>query len=185
MSIENKIFTEFQQGRLDIFYKELYPGLLLFAGKYLGDKKIYAEDCVQNAIFKAWQKKGDFDSGYALKSFLYVTIRNEIISIHRNNSVKNKYFENQRILEDQESFVTSVIDQEAKTLLFNLINKLPAKEREVCRLSYIDGVSNTEISETLGISLATVKRHKSKSVEILREVFKDLMILGIILRSSL
>ena len=167
MPIHDQILNDFKNDNLDIFYEKVHPGLVIYARKSLGDgKSIYAEDCVQNAILKAWIKRDHFTSIFALKSFLYVSIRNEILNMHRNDLVHNKYLKQ---LDDTVCFMTSVIDQEAKTMLFNAINNLPEKERQVLLMSYINNMKNAEIAAKLNLSLATVKRYKANSIEILKK----------------
>ena len=105
---EEQILIDFRKGKLDLLYREVYPGLILYAVKYLGgESEFLAEDCVQNAIFSAWQRRTKFDSVYTFKSFLYTSIKNEIISIHRKNSAKERYVSQ---LENEAFFQNSVID---------------------------------------------------------------------------
>ena len=116
MNWNTQILIDFQQGKLDFLYRNVYPGLILYAIKYLGEESEFlAEDCVQNAIFSAWERRNKFDSVYTFKAFLYMAIKNDIISIHRKNSARERYV---RELEDASCFANSVIDQEAQTLLY-------------------------------------------------------------------
>ena len=115
MNWNAQILIDFQRGKLDLLYRNVYPGLILYAIKYLGEESEFlAEDCVQNAIFSAWERRNKFDSVYTFKAFLYMAIKNDIISIHRKNSARERYV---RELEDASCFANSVIDQEAQTLL--------------------------------------------------------------------
>lgn len=174
--LSEEIFAEFKRGRLEQFYILFYPGLLQYALRHLNEKKMYAEDCVQNAVYKAWQRKEKFDSENTLKAFLYITIRNEIISIHRNSSAKERFLQTNLDLERYDSFINSIIDQEARTILFKYLLQLPERERKVAVLSYLEGLSHDEIARKMGISLATVKRAKTKALEFLRSVMKNLLI---------
>ena len=77
-----QVLQAFKKGQLEVCYRRIYPGLLLYAVKNAGDRHDFlAEDCVQNAIFNAWKRRDSFDSIYTLKSFLYTSVKNEIISI--------------------------------------------------------------------------------------------------------
>lgn len=65
-----QVLQAFKKGQLELFYRRIYPGLLLYAVKNAGDRHDFlAEDCVQNAIFNAWKRRDSFDSIYTLKSF--------------------------------------------------------------------------------------------------------------------
>ena len=90
----------------------------------------------KNAIFSAWERRNKFDSVYTFKAFLYMAIKNDIISIHRKNSARERYV---RELEDASCFANSVIDQEAQTLLYSAIEELPEKARIVFEMSFVRG----------------------------------------------
>lgn len=161
-----QILTDFEEGKLDLLYRKVYPGLLLYAVKYLGGKGDFlAEDCVQNAIFSAWERKEDFDSVYAFKSFLYTSIKNEIVSFHRKQSARERYLSQ---LEDGVFFRNTVIDQEAQMMLYRAIQELPEKARLVFEMSFIEGLKNVEIAEQLGLSESSVKKYKAGALEFLR-----------------
>ena len=167
MNWNTQILIDFQQGKLDLLYRNVYPGLILYAIKYLGEESEFlAEDCVQNAIFSAWERRNKFDSVYTFKAFLYMAIKNDIISIHRKNSARERYV---RELEDASCFANSVIDQEAQTLLYSAIEELPEKARIVFEMSFMEGLKNVEIAEKLGLSDSSVKKYKATALDFLRK----------------
>lgn len=166
MNWNNQILVDFQRGELELLYRNVYPGLILYAIKYLGGENDFlAEDCVQNAIFSAWERRNKFDSIYTLKSFLYTSIKNEIISIYRKKSAKERYI---RQLENTSFFINSMIDQEAQTLLYNAIEELPEKAKAVFEMSFMEGLKNSEIAEKLGLSDSSVKKYKASALNFLR-----------------
>ena len=168
MNWNTQILIDFQQGKLDLLYRNVYPGLILYAIKYLGEESEFlAEDCVQNAIFSAWERRNKFDSVYTFKAFLYMAIKNDIISIHRKNSARERYV---RELEDVSCFANSVIDQEAQTLLYSAIEELPEKARIVFEMSFMEGLKNVEIAEKLGLSDSSVKKYKATALDFLRNL---------------
>lgn len=96
-----QVLQAFKKGQLELFYRRIYPGLLLYAVKNAGDRHDFlAEDCVQNAIFNAWKRRDSFDSIYTLKSFLYTSVKMRSSAFtgkekHRNDilpSWKMKHF---------------------------------------------------------------------------------------------
>ena len=162
-----QILIDFQKGKLDLLYRNVYPGLILYAIKYLGEESEFlAEDCVQNAIFSAWERRNKFDSVYTFKAFLYMAIKNDIISIHRKNSARERYV---REFEDASCFANSVIDQEAQTLLYSAIEELPEKAKIVFEMSFMEGLKNVEIAEKLGLSDSSVKKYKASALDFLRK----------------
>ena len=127
-----QVLQAFKKGQLELFYRRIYPGLLL----------------------------------YVVKSFLYTSVKNEIISLYRKGKAQERYSSQ---LENEAFFANTVIDQETQLLLFNAIHSLPDRERQIFELSFIEGLKNIEIAEQLGVSDSTVKKAKAKALEILRE----------------
>jgi len=167
MSSEKTIIEDFAKSRIESFYENIYPGLLLYAIRWLGDEfSFMAEDCVQNAVLNAWKKRNEFASIAALKSYLYTCIKNSIIDIQRKNSAKEKYTAS---LGDELIFSNSIIDQETIDLLYRTINSLPEKFRIVFEMSFLDGLKNAEIAKELGLSNSSIEKRKAKALDMVRE----------------
>jgi RNA polymerase sigma-70 factor (ECF subfamily) len=172
MSSENKIFEDFARSRVDSFYENVYPGLLLYAIRWLGNEHSFlAEDCVQNAVLNAWKRRNDFASTAAIKSYLYTCIKNNIIDIQRKHSAKEKYTAS---LDDDIAFSNSIIDQETINMLCKTIDSLPEKYKVVLEMSFIDGLKNLEIARELGVSDSSVEKRKAKALELVREKLIDI-----------
>ena len=168
MTISEKSFRDFKSGRVYGFYKEVYPSLLMYAVRCLGDSHSYlAEDFVQESIFKAYTKNEDFDTAGQLKSFLYVCIHNQAVSLHR------KYQSQQSYLHEQDYFAEdinrSIIEQETIDLLYEAISKLPEDMRQLFVLSFEQGLKNAEVGTQMGISESAVKKKKAKMIQLLRD----------------
>lgn len=171
MELSLQTHYDFVSGRLESFYAGVYPSLLLFAARALGDMYGFlAEDCVQDAIYKAYQRRSQFSTPSYLKSFLYQCVHNEAVSILRKHNSKQRYVIQQDTIHD---FRTAIIEQETLDLLFAAIEELPADLREVFHLSFEDGLTNQEAGARMGISESAVKKKKAKMISMLRERFKD------------
>lgn len=168
---DKAVFENFRKNDLGLFYDKMYAGLLMYASKYLGDQhRFLAEDCVQNATFQTWKHIENLPTAGAFKSFLYTCIKNEITSIHRKYSAQNRYVST---LEDEATFINSVIEQETLTYLYNAINKLPEKYRIIIEKNFVEGLKNKEIADLLAISDSSVKKQKAKALEILKEKLSE------------
>lgn len=180
--IDVQMLNEFKQGRLEMLYRRLYPALLLYAVRYAGEQNSFlAEDCVQNAVFNAWKRRLQFESVESLKSFLYISIKNEIVSLHRKAKASERYLSQ---LEEDVFFQNSVIDQETQLLLYYAIRSLPERERQIFELSFIEGLKITDIAEQLNVSESTVKKTKAKALDILREKLpRELFLFFFVLKS--
>ena len=121
---------------------------------------------MQDAIFTAWQRRERFVSAETLKSFLYTSIKNTIVSIARKNKAKENYAAQ---LEEEAYFRNSVIEQEAKARIYKAIDELPEREREVFELSFVEGLKNVEIAERLHLSDSSIKKYKASALEMLQK----------------
>ena len=75
-------------------FRKLFDGyyipLCLFAERYLKNSED-AADIVQEAFIKLWQQRKDFGNLYAVKSFLYTSIRNASLNKLQHLKVVEKY----------------------------------------------------------------------------------------------
>jgi RNA polymerase sigma-70 factor (family 1) len=167
MPSEKTIIEDFAKSRIESLYENIYPGLLLYAIRWLGNEYSFmAEDCVQNAILNAWKRRDDFTSTATLKSYLYTCIKNSIIDIQRKNSAKERYTAS---LNDELIFSNSIIDQETINILYKAIDSLPEKYRIIFEKSFLDGLKNVEIAKELGLSNSSVEKRKAKALDMIRE----------------
>ena len=74
---------------------------------------------------------------------------------------------------DKNPVIVKLMDNELRDTLTEAIDSLPPKSREVFIMSYLDDMSNKEISAKLGISLSTVENHIYKALKLLRSSLSD------------
>lgn len=163
------ILDDFRNGKLALLYRFIYPSLLFYARRYLPDNEAYyAEDYVQDAIFKAWKIAHRIQTLSNLKSFLYTAIRNECISHLRNIKARNRYeiWVDIDLHDNQESLI---LDAEVAGLILNAMKTLPDDERRVLELSFFEGKKNIEIAAQLSVSDSTVKKRKARALFMLRK----------------
>ena len=167
MSLYEQIFADFSRGDVTSFYKRMYPEILIFTARLLGDNFAFlAEDCVQNAVFKTYNRYHTFTSSLQWKVFLYTCVRNEAINILRKGQAQRNYLEQQN--EENEDLVLEFIEQETLTLLYNAIESLPQKYKDLFEMSFERGLKNREVAELLSVAEVTVKKQKAQLIEMLR-----------------
>ena len=101
MIIREDTLKDFREGKIEKFYLELYPSLLSYAQRVLGEEYDFlAEDCIQEAIYKVYQSRREFDNPLQLRSFLFTCVHNEIINIYRKGERHSRYLETRELIED-------------------------------------------------------------------------------------
>ena len=167
MAQTEQLLSEFKSGNIGTFYNELYAKLLVYASRHLGpDYAFLAEDCVQDAVYKAYEQRGSFKSVLPLTSFLYSCIHHAAIDILRKNKTQSKYLSQQ---DDRTEFLNSIIEHETLNLLYDSIERLPEKYRRIFELHFQQGLKNAEIAQLLGITESAVKKQKACMLDLLRK----------------
>lgn len=162
MATDETLLSEFKSNRLDSFYECVYPALLMFAASNLTAKYAFlAEDCVQDAIFSAYNRKQDFYSFNSLKSYLYTCIRNAAVSILRKDRAGSNYTSGIGAAVSSADLADEIEAQEIHRAIFNALDGLPRIYRDTFELSFVEGLSNAEVAEALGISVSAVKKRKA------------------------
>jgi len=78
---------------------------------------------------------------------------------------------------DNNEIIRRIEDRELRKEIYNAINELPDKCKEVFKLSYLHEMKNKEIADVLGISLRTVEAHMYKALKYLRSRLEPLWII--------
>ncbi|MEO9510699.1 MAG: RNA polymerase sigma-70 factor [Flavobacteriaceae bacterium] len=152
----------------DYIMDSFYPGLCAYAYT-LTKSHANAEDIVQNVFVQMWIKRNMIVPKLSIKSYLYKSVYNEFIDQYRKSKpviyLEKKYIEALDLVVDNEfsnlDALMKILDAE--------INKLPPKCRNIFLLNKKEGLTHTEISEHLHISLKTVEGHITRAFRILEE----------------
>ncbi len=173
--LTEKAYRMFVDGDIGYFYTYIFPDLMLYASSCLpGQLSIMAEDCVQNAVEKAYWRREEFTTAAQWKAFLITCIRNKAISYQRNATAADRYQEFiGNINEAEEDILLAYIRQETLQRLYAAIDALPADMRQLLEMSFEESLKNAEIAERLGVAEITVKKHKARLIAMLRSAFPE------------
>lgn len=168
----------------EVAFRELFDlfntRLCFFASQLLLSEE-EAEDVVQEAFVKLWERKNDFNDISAIKAFLYITVKHSCLNINKHYAVKNKYVKAEHNTIDERTAMHSIIESEVLENVHRALKKLPEGCQQVMQLSYFKGLKNKEIAQHLHISINTVKTQKLRGLRFLRGVLKVLPFLWILL----
>lgn len=171
---EQKYIRGLNEGDEDAFrsiFNLFNARLCYFAGQLLAGEEL-PEDIVQDAFMKLWERRGNFTRIEAVKTFLYVTVKNRCLNISKHRVVKNRYLHSRNDFIEERTAVNNIIEAEVLHHMYNAIRELPSACRQVMRLSFDDGLNNKEIARQLDISVNTVKTQKLRGLRFLREAIK-------------
>ena len=131
-----------------------------------GDSQL-AEDIVQNAFIKLWDKCS-FVAFEKAKAFLYKVARNEFLNevTHKKVVLQHQVYLAKDSTNETPQFLLE--EQEFMIKLKRVIANLPEKQREVFLLSRIDKKKYSEISEIVGITIKAVEKRMSLALITIR-----------------
>lgn len=164
-----EIVNIWDEESLNVLYDSYYKALVGFSYTIVGSIEV-AEDVVQDVITHLWQKKVQFTSDASMKSYLYTAVHNSSLSTaasKANNTLSMSHVkaDSPRVIDDQGDEV--LYKEELYRQLFLAIDSLPERQRGIF-LHVIEGRTNAEIAEAMGISINTVRSQRRRGMEILK-----------------
>lgn len=152
------------------FYDNLYPGLLVYASRQLGDELSYlAEDCVQDAVMTSYTERRRLTSSCAWYAYILKCIYHGALQLIRKHNSRNNYLGSGDRGGLTPDLDVEILEQETLDMLDAAVKSLPPRYQELLRMSYHEGLKNSEIAERLGVAEITVKKQKAKLLAMLRE----------------
>ncbi len=148
-----------------LFYANFRP-LCLYALRFLEDTDA-VEDVVQETFAKLWEKRDTLDEITSIKSYLYTAVRNNCLMALRSKKEFDDVEELQ--ITDGNSEEDRIARAELEAQLWQLIDELPEKRREIFLMAKRDGLSYKEIAEETGLTVKTVENHVTRALKSLRK----------------
>lgn len=157
---KDNLLTEIRNGNraaFDELCREELPVLLSYARAFLYDK--WADDVVQDVLFSFWKNRESLKSDCAVRRYLLRSVYNRSLNYIRSEKLSQEFraWNDLKITElglegcdpDKNPVIVKLMDNELRDTLTEAIDSLPPKSREVFIMSYLDDMSNKEISAKL------------------------------------
>jgi len=154
----------------EALYRRYWERLYAFAFRYLRSKED-SEEIVQEVFFRIWRGREHWVPAGAVRSYLYLAVRNSARDRLERAAVARR-----RRISQREPAVEAQPDLEAADLVAAVeraLTELPAKRAEVCKLRLVGELSYAQIAQRLGISEKTVETQLSRGLKFLRERLHD------------
>ena len=176
ISVEELLLPRLRQGEelaLQKIIKIYLHPLRYYAWTFVKRKEV-AEEIAHDAFVKLWQERSRFESAIEIKRFLYLVTKHRCLDHLKAADTRLRRpwedIDHSSLLEmDSES---RLIQSELMQAIYQEINKLPEKQREVFRLGFLEGLTAEEISLQLGISINAVYLNKSLAIKSLQRIFR-------------
>lgn len=166
---------------IEHLFKEHYALLCLISFSILKDKDA-ARDVVQDFFISYWQKQEKVSINTSFQAYAVKAVRNlSLISIKKilkeRSMIENlnkSEFDYQKSLDEPKNY----------DKIFKVLNELPKSRKNVFISFVVHGLSYSEIAESNGITVNTVKTQMKRSYAYIRSKIDDKDIYYLIIMSS-
>ena len=130
-----------------------------------------ANDVIQNTLIKVYKSIHKFEGKSKLYTWLYRIATNEAITfLNKKNRKSTASLDNEEYNLNNQLKADDYFDgDEIQRKLYEALNKLPEKEKDVFNLRYFEEMSYAEMSEVLETSVGALKasyHHAVKKIEL-------------------
>ncbi len=156
-----------------------YSGILFsIVVKVLNDPK-EAEDVLQEVFLQIWDKAGIYKRELGVPFSWFVTLtRNKAIDRLRSSQRRFRLLEELKeetavLTNAGSTFMTDPENRESSVMVRSAVRSLPSDQRQAIELAFFGGLTQNEISESLGQPLGTVKARIRRGMLKLRDALED------------
>lgn len=161
-----KRFAAGNEQALEECHNRFGPLLLAYARRYVGPND--AEDIVQTVMIEAWRGRNRYDPTRPLQAWLLTIVRRRAIDLLRTQKTVIE-LDAVRELSGDDGRETA----ERIAWAFDIrqaLDQLPNAQRETIVLSYLGGLTQTEIATRVDAPLGTIKTRTARGLQRLAEL---------------
>lgn len=163
----------YQKGDISLerIYGKYRNSFIRYAGKVLSDE-FYAEDVVQDVFTGLFRQTNYFVSEATALKYIYTAIYNRSIDLMRHKQIIQRYetvYSDKRREEVRVNEYNELLTKEFFIIVENRIETLPPKCKYIFIMKSRKSLSNSEISNLLGLSLRTVENQVYIARSVLRK----------------
>lgn len=160
-------------GAFDLIYEKYAGRLYAFGLRYLRSPED-AEELVQSVFLKLWETRDSLIVTASLKSFLFTIAYNSICNLFRKKRYHREFLA--EALRTGSGFTndleTSIEIRSLLDRVYEIVDKLPEKQRIAFLKSRHEGKSSKEIAEELGLSSGSVDNYNSETLRYVKDKLK-------------
>lgn len=155
----------------------LYHAPLRYFCEHMTGEGQACEDIVSQLFITLWKKQVVLESAEHAQAYLYRGAKNACLNYIRGEKRALEKIQKAADYNDESSgdFLDAFIRTEVWAELYRAVEGLPSQCCKVITKSYMEGMSNQEIADDMGISLQTVKNYKVRGLNTLKERLPDTM----------
>jgi len=150
-------------------YNRYWEELINFAGKRMANLSI-AEEIVQDVFVDFYVRRKEIQVKTNLLAYLKTAVKFQVFKTYRSKQVQESYLatlvSGEHIRPEQPDSLLEA--KQTQNAIFQITESMPPTSRQVFVLSRIEKYSNKDIADQLNISIDMVRKHITKSMNIMR-----------------
>jgi RNA polymerase sigma-70 factor, ECF subfamily len=177
-AVDRTVLEEFQRrepGAVRALYREYGRLVYAVAHRVLGRHDL-AEDAVQQTFVRAWQAADRIDLERDPAPWLATIAKRTAIDVYRRES-RREADTLENVATDDPAVVSLPPDLATLDAVWHVrraIDTLLPEEAVIVRMQHLDGMTQTDIADNLGIALGTVKSRSYRAHRKLAELLRHL-----------
>jgi len=162
----------------DRLLEERWALLVAYIVGHVGDVEL-AQDIVQDAFVRLWERRRDIDPSRSLVAYLYQMARRRAIDELRREEVRKRWAERERRLTAEATITDAplrrITDREVLAAVERAIAGLPGRRREAFTLVHVQDLSYRQAAAVMGSAPQTVANQVAAALAQLRRELRVLV----------
>lgn len=183
MIVSPEIVETFANGSHKAYYeifKKTYPKVFAFVRGFIKDTDD-AEDITQTVFIKLWDKRTMFLQVKQFDSYLFTLTKHTVLNYIAANHIRPTTNEVIPETSDEITPHDELVAKDLQLLIDMVVDAMPPQRKMIYQFSRVNGLSNDEIMQKLGIQKKTVENHLNLALKELRSVISLFILIYLML----
>ena len=128
------------------------------------------KDILEDVFLMLWNHINEAET-FSIKSYLFASVRNRVVDTMRGDE-RHKSYSSEDIRQATVYYADYSEEMAQDRLVEQMLSQLTPPTDQILEMCYLRRMKYSEAAEALGISPNTVKKHISKALKILRNLYK-------------
>ncbi len=190
---DTDLWAAFRDGRewaLEYLYVAHYKYLVNYGLRFCQDRN-QVEDYIQDLFIELWKSRANLSPTDSIRFYLLKALRNKIYRHslqHRSRFLQLTEEENYPFFVEysfEDSLIEQTVSQEQKQRLLQVLNTLPARQKEILYLRFYSELSYEEICSVMGISYQTARNQFHQALKAVRQEMAVTILVSLTLCKSI
>lgn len=130
-----------------------------------------AEDIVQEAYIKLWNKRDELNHVENTESYCVVLLRNLCLDFLKTKNRHRMQSAEDVTIREEKALIVDIENTDEISYIKTIIDQLPEQQRQIVKLRHFDEYSNEEIEEIMGLTSVNTRVLLSRARKKIKELY--------------